>query len=331
MRTITTTLLLAALAAQPIFACCGFSPAGQPVQFGQQENIVIYNSKTKTEYFIRNARFVSEAKEFGFIAPTPTQPEITKVNPEIFNYLNSKQPVSRNTEGVAASVDSKAAGGVEVVDIVEVAGYKATILKASDSKALTDYLEEHNYATSPSLTEWTEHYIEKGWYLTAFQVINKEEALQTGVLCMKFTAETPFNPYYVPKDNIKGSASLDISFVSDQIFTPTIGKTEPYNRRSWNTKLNAKEMATVSKFLSISASELPSSAFLAHYSDYHFPTHQSDDIFFQPRPVVQNAIGLLGPEEFGGSFPIKITVIAGVVILVSALYGASKRRKAGTS
>jgi hypothetical protein len=308
MRFFTTSFFLTALSVQSLLACCGVAPEDQTIQFGRQDNIVIYNSKTQTEYFIRNARFESKAKDIGFIAPTPSQPEITKTDNAIFSFIDSKQPKPRFSDSASGPAATKAAGEVEVIDIVEVAGYKATILKASDANALTSYLKEHSYATTPSLTKWTDFYIKKGWYLTAFQVINKKEMLETGVLCMKFKTDKPFNPYYVPTDNIKDPAGLTLSFISDQNYEPTIGGTDPYDRPKWQSKLTTNDLGKIAGFVGMPLEEIPQSAFLTQYQDSKFPVAQSDDIYFVPRSSAKNFAALFGPEATGGDARVYLSI-----------------------
>jgi len=330
MRTLTTILLVSALSAQHIIACCGVGPEGQTVRFGTQQNVVIYNSKTQTEYFIRNARFHSEADNIGFIAPTPTQPEITKTDRAIFSFLESKKPMELRGKGMTGSV-APASAGVEVVDVVEVAGYKATILKATDPNALTQYLKEHKYATSPELTKWTDFYIKKGWYLTAFQVINKLEMLETGVLCMKFKTDKPFNPYYVPSDNIDSPAGLSISFISDQNLGATIGGTKPYQEPRWEAQLTAQDMKRLGGFLKTPSSDLPQTAFLSQYHDNTFPNHQSDDLYFVPQSISKNLNASSGIVERGGNQNLPIAIIAGGLVTGISLVALKNfRKKPGT-
>ena len=63
-------------AACPAWACSGVGPAGAPVVFGGQTNIIIWDADRQVEHFIRNASFRSGAEDFGFIAPTPGKPEL---------------------------------------------------------------------------------------------------------------------------------------------------------------------------------------------------------------------------------------------------------------
>src|SRR5471032_2439730 len=75
------------------WACSGVGPRGQPVVFGDQTNIVIWDEAHHMEHFIRNANFKSGAGDFGFIAPTPGRPDLNKASNRAFYTLAALAPV----------------------------------------------------------------------------------------------------------------------------------------------------------------------------------------------------------------------------------------------
>ena len=70
--------LLPSLLAPPAPACCPAPPSGRPVVNADKTVILIWDAATKTQHFIRQASFKSEADDFGFLVPTPTQPELNE-------------------------------------------------------------------------------------------------------------------------------------------------------------------------------------------------------------------------------------------------------------
>src|SRR5438132_14352848 len=74
-------------AAPPLPACCPAPPSGKPVVNADQTVIMIWDAATKTQHFIRKASFKSEADDFGFLVPTPNQPELEESGNEAFPYL----------------------------------------------------------------------------------------------------------------------------------------------------------------------------------------------------------------------------------------------------
>src|SRR5439155_1257195 len=128
--------------------------------------IIIWDEGTKTQHFIRRASFETEAPDFGFLVPTPTQPTLAEADNEAFDTLAKitapevvKQPRPTSSGcspgcGVAApKADNDAAGKAEppvrVLDEQRVAGYDAVVLEADEANALNSWLTEHGYEFSP--------------------------------------------------------------------------------------------------------------------------------------------------------------------------------------
>src|SRR5947209_3638385 len=67
--------------------CCPAGPVGKPVVNADQTVILIWDPTTKTVHFIRQASFKSEADDFGFLIPTPAEPELSESGNAAFPYL----------------------------------------------------------------------------------------------------------------------------------------------------------------------------------------------------------------------------------------------------
>ena len=78
MMVLKLSLLGLALSAGPILACAVVPPVNQPVAIANESAIIIWDSANKTEHFIRRASFQTMAKDFGFLVPTPAQPELAE-------------------------------------------------------------------------------------------------------------------------------------------------------------------------------------------------------------------------------------------------------------
>ena len=81
-------LLLAYFALRPAQGCCPAPRRGQPVVNADQTVILIWDAATKTEHFIRQASFKSEAEDFGFLVPSPSRPELDESGNEAFGFLS---------------------------------------------------------------------------------------------------------------------------------------------------------------------------------------------------------------------------------------------------
>jgi hypothetical protein len=199
-------------------ACAPVMGAGGHVAIAGESAIIIWDEKTRTEHFIRRASFETQVPYFGFLVPTPAQPTLAEAPDEVFATLEdwSKPEVVTKavrrprtsgwglSRGLSEGAPKMApAGAVEVLQTQHVGGYKADILKASDAKALKEWLDQHGYVTRPDLEKWLEPYVKGGWIITAFQIAKtdkKKAGLSTQAVRMSFKTDRPFYPYAEPGD-----------------------------------------------------------------------------------------------------------------------------------
>src|SRR6266849_6327731 len=91
-RLYLTLTLTGAVLVLPLFvpltpACCPAPPPGRQVVNADQTVILLWDAATKTQHFIRKASFQSEAEDFGFLVPTPSQPELEESGNQAFPFL----------------------------------------------------------------------------------------------------------------------------------------------------------------------------------------------------------------------------------------------------
>jgi hypothetical protein len=80
-------VLVSLLVLSPAPACCPCPPPDKPVVNADQPVVILWDAATKTEHFIRQASFKSDADDFGFLVPSPTQPVLDESGNEVFPYL----------------------------------------------------------------------------------------------------------------------------------------------------------------------------------------------------------------------------------------------------
>lgn len=211
-------------------ACLGCCPAWPPnadgVQIADQEVLIYWDSANGIEHFVRRADFEAESlpDDFGFLVPSPTRPTLSEtpdmvftrlsaaIRPEIVyekKYLPSFVPVLAIPflqSGLSVSASSESAGkaAIELLETVFVAGFEASVLRATDVDALVAWLEENGYDARPALRDWLTPYIEKQWIVTAFKFDCDPKlgrrSLSREAVCMSFKTDRPFFPYRVPTD-----------------------------------------------------------------------------------------------------------------------------------
>ena len=286
-------------------ACCGVAKA--PVVFGGQTNLIVWDADQHMEHFVRSASFTSAGPDLGFIAPTPSAPALSKASSEAFHRLASLEPQppramdlmpsgSKSVEGALRSVD--------VIQVVDVAGYRATTLKANDAHALADWMKSNGYLTSPSIEAWTRFYIRKGWYLTAFRVNSTHGFATTGTVRMSFKTPEPFNPYYVPKDNQSPTGTtLKLYFVANRKFRPTVGKSDTWVQPQWQAEIPSTMGFELASDLELLPEAIPTHAQVTVYDDPNFAKGATEDLFF---------------HEESNLPPLPVCLAVGALVTVSA-------------
>lgn len=221
---IATALFVASgLVAHAAQACATAPPREAFVRVADESAVVVWDAKAKREHFVRRASFRSTTKDFGFLVPTPTKPELAEIDDGVFDALawatrprvEERHERSGVTVGsflfttlsrsAPAEASAVAAAPVRVLDEVQVAGYEAVVLEADDPKALATWLADHGYDARPALASWLEPYVAQKWKITAFKVASPKGTAPSGTLGsktvrMSFDTERPFFPYREPAD-----------------------------------------------------------------------------------------------------------------------------------
>lgn len=234
----TALLIACSIVASPTSspACCPAWRPGQPVRIADQQILVIWDPDTRTEHFIREAKFSARAEGvegrpegFGFLVPSPTLPEIAAADGSVFGHLNDRikpriEEVTRwrthysllwrlfaptslvPTSRAMTDTAPPPMASVEVMRTARVGGYDVAVLKASDPLALTEWLATNGFDSRPELTEWSRPYVDKGWMITAFQYAADAATIDVSAVRMSFETDTPIFPYRVPTDQIDEEA-----------------------------------------------------------------------------------------------------------------------------
>jgi len=312
------------------YACSGVGPRGVPVVFGDQTNIVIYDAAHHMEHFIRNASFKAGASDFGFIAPTPSKPQLNQASSRAFYTLAALAPQPRFRGGggfgggrMMAKADRSQ---VEVIQEADVSGYHATTLKCPDAHAINDWMNDHGYVSTPEVEKWAERYCSRGWYLTAFKVTDKNKLLaSTGTVRMSFKTDNPYNPFYVPKTNIpiNGGGTLRVYFVSVGEYDAHIGHGETWQIPSWTAIIPEASSALLAKQAELPFYAVPDNAQVETFVDNNFPRPAADDIYFTKRPLAMVSKKPAGSPQRQIPTPAVVTMLAGF-----GLFAIVRRRQA---
>lgn len=182
-----------------------FSPPLYYMHENEQRAVIWQEGNSET--LILSFEFKGDAKDFGWVVPTPTQPQVSKSSDELFTSLAKlTTPEIDQVEAVPLMMAPNTLledKGVAVVEAKEVGIYKTSILKASDQEALYNWLKENGYQYPEQGKYILDEYIQKGWFFTACQV--RPEAAS------ELTAEQLRGGHATP---------LKLKFASDKIIYP---------------------------------------------------------------------------------------------------------------
>ncbi len=354
-------LSLAALA-RPAAACAPAPPPGVRVEIAEESAIIVWDEKAKREHFVRRASFVTAGKDFGFLVPTPSKPELAAVDDGVFDALEQaiKPPVVYEsayrleptalcalpfllTLGRKSAPAAAVAPPVRVLGEQRVAGYDAVILEADDPKALSEWLTQHGYASRPELTAWLSPYIRAQWKITAFKIARRDagaaahagEGLHTSAVRMSFAAERPFYPYREPADQREnlpagalGERLLRVFFVGPSHVEGAIAPpADAAAKAPWPGRAVWSNTLADTNLLAPLRVEVPKGSWLTAFEDRASPRPGTDDVFFSPAAAkVITPAPVKIPTNVAIPLPIDVMIGAGALIVVVW----SRRRKRQT-
>jgi hypothetical protein len=303
-------------------ACCPAPPSGKPVVNADQTVVLVWDAANKTEHFIRRATFKSDAEDFGFLVPTPAQPELAESGDDafpLFAKLTAPEEVrmARPSEGCNGCMRSKSVAisaaaprPVAVLEEKTVAGFHAVVLEASSAKALVGWLEEHGYAFSPEVEAWAKPYVDGGWKITALRVAKDgatkdSRGVAAAALRMSFKTDRPLFPYREP-DTTKAASALAtndrllrIFFVGDARYQGELTGGTWTGNVAWSNKLSASDRDRAIGLLRLPPGAAAGDWWLTEFedpwpyakapSDLYFARNPKQDVLKRPAVVVYTA------------------------------------------
>lgn len=346
-------LLLTALPMQPptVQACAAaWGRDGRPVAIVDESAIILWDAAQKVQHFIRWARFDASAPDFGFLVPTPTQPQLSEVSAEIFTTLEEWTAPKVVKQGewnfepmlciigcaMQAPVDSKMAdkaAPVRVLDRQTVGGQDVAVLEADNAEALRQWLDKHGYDARPELTAWLAPYIAQKWKITAFKIAQPSPgnpAVQTAPVRMSFRTDRPFFPYREPAEskdtkNHPGHRLLRVFFVGTQRVQGMLGEALWSANVRWSNALAEARQAELMTDLGLPPDTLSAGARLTVFDDTSSPRQGSDEVWFEPSASQDNILPPDRVERYRIWIPLDAVVLG--ILLIGLLVYANRRSK----
>jgi hypothetical protein len=281
---------------------CAVAPRrGERIHIADESAIIIWSSASKTQHFIRRASFTAgdKAKDFGFLVPVPSYPEVEPASDEAFQTFERITAPRTVTERRrvdllpqlgcgGAKAPAKKGDKVQVLQEKCVGGHDAVVLEAKEADALSNWLNKWGYQFAPELKGWAEVYVRQGWKFAAFKVARDEkgEHLATSAVRLTFPADRPYFPYRepegpAPSPDVYVPRRLRIYFVADARYKGTLkGQTWPASV-SWSNRIAGEDRATLLKQVTLPADTAPDEWWMTEFEDTSSPRPGHDDVYFE--------------------------------------------------
>jgi hypothetical protein len=148
-----------------------------------QKAVIFYEKGVET--LVLSTSFRGDAKDFAWIVPTPSKPDVSKGTQEVFTNLQKyTQESSLRLENVGGTLglggSQTATDSVTVIEEKQVDYYDVAVLAATDKDALANWLKEKGYNFPESASYLLQEYINNNWYFVAMRV-NPESLAFTNV------------------------------------------------------------------------------------------------------------------------------------------------------
>jgi hypothetical protein len=149
-----------------------FYPENFPVyENGQKAFIYLHDG---TEDLVVQPSYKGSAKDFVWVVPTPSQPEVNKSSQSVFTSLqkltipdNSIQPMPMLSNSLGTTATSDA---VQIIEEKTIDSYDIVTLKASSETALSDWMTTNKYSYPTDKNYLLSDYINQGWYFVIAKI-----------------------------------------------------------------------------------------------------------------------------------------------------------------
>jgi hypothetical protein len=330
-----SAMLAAVFAASPSLACAPVAGEGRYVRIETEEAFIIWDAGTKTEHFIRRAAFDTNAKDFGFLVPTPTQPELAEASDLVFSRLAQITATPQPASKAAAEITTMKAAPVAPVTVLErktVAGLDVAVLAATDANALDAWLKQHGYRSSPDLVEWYKPYVAKGWKITAFKIAGDARKIDTAAVRMSFQTEQPFFPYREPASQRAAGGEpsnrlLRVYFLAEQRVKGTIGAEGEWPAATrWAKTIEDADRDRLLQLVALPYTTAPSAFWLTRLEDASSPRPGTDEVYFS-RAADQSPMVAAAAHRSQSDGALWIYIAAGVVLGAIGAWQLRQRKR----
>jgi hypothetical protein len=300
--------------------CAPATRSGEEVRIAEETAFVIWDDDNDVEHFVRQATFVGNAREFGFLVPTPNRPRVEPADSEIFRELarlaEPKTEYHTETslsfgclakETATAENDSPdAKSDLVVLEQKRVGNLDAAVLafRADKTRKIEDtadelltWLSTRGYVVRPDLTEWLAPYIDRNWVITAFRIAaqpgpelpsaGSNIAVKASAVRLTFKTERPFFPYREPvsqrdEHSRASRRTLRVYLAAKERMAGTIGESLPWPGRTvWADAIAESDRTGFLERLKLPPETREGKWWITEFEDTSNPRPATDEVYFE--------------------------------------------------
>jgi len=155
-----------------------------------QKAIIVYDSGR--EDLLLQVKYEGPLKEFGWLIPVPSVPEVSKGSMDAFyelSQLTQEQAVylTAGIEGKGGEHDEPA---VKVIKTKTVGAYEVAVLSARNANSLETWLKANGYSIPSGKEGVVNDYIQQGWFFVAAKIhLDQSPGLKMAAAAPKFAPD----------------------------------------------------------------------------------------------------------------------------------------------
>jgi hypothetical protein len=313
-----------------------------PVAIASETALIYWDTTTKTEHFFRTAEFDTDLSRVGFIVPTPSAPTLASAPANLFESLEKEiHPVVHETKtgykfviwrDALKMTEGAKASAVQIISKQNVAGYRATVVKAADVGTLSKWLANNGFSARPALTQWLDGYVKKGWCFTAFRFdpALDEGTFQSPLIRMSFKSAVPIYPYQEPSDvQPRKGRILRLYFASGSPFEPTAASAAWKSKVEYSSLLSYDFNRTLAGFGPARSRTYGPATWVTSYVDRSTSRSGQPDLTFQASKIPSTVTPLttVVTNDLRTEIPVTTWFPVGAALLLALSAGIVQFRR----
>lgn len=315
-------------------------PYGHDIWEPSQSALILYDDETETEDMILHVEFFGDTKDFGWIVPVPSLPDLDTADPQIFrDCAVLTAPIYRNrgtgwgcsdTDRGVLTPDQGRENDIDIYNEETVGIFNTLTLGASDAGVLADSLNTWGYlpeSERPVVEAALQFYIDKSWYFVAMRMDSTSviEDYHDGYwygmvdpIRLTFQSEEIIYPLRISAISARDPSEIQLYVCASHRMTFPGARTEYAN------DLDSSEFSYIRDRYEYLGPLLKESYFITKLRKYFYVDEMTDDLILE-RAATDDEFRRI---HYSGNPPGDLLLLAMVGIVFVGLGRLNRRKKA---